>query len=85
MAWPLKFMELSTHIGDFRLGIIFAPKHGCFGAEPSLELASCCKVDVVNGAAGFLIPGVFEISLTTNSAGFRLFKNSFAASSVSNF
>ena len=53
--------------------------------KPSLELASCCKVDVVNGAAGFLVPGVFEISLTTNSAGFRLFKNSLAASSVSNF
>jgi DNA topoisomerase IA len=36
--------------------------------KPSLELASCCRVEVVNGAAGLRVPGVFEISLTMNSA-----------------
>ena len=53
--------------------------------KPSLALASCCKVDVVNGAAGLRVPGVLEMLLTVNVAGLRLVRNSCAASSESNF
>ena len=56
-----------------------------FELKPSLELASCCKVEVVNGAAGLRVPGVFAMSETVNFAPWRLSRKARASSSVSNF
>jgi hypothetical protein len=50
--------------------------------NPSLRDASCCKVEVVNGAAGVLLPGFFSMALTLNSASETCFKNFSASASV---
>ena len=36
--------------------------------KPSFRDASCCNVDVVNGAAGFLVDGLVSMDETTCSA-----------------
>ena len=53
--------------------------------KPSLALASCCSVEVVKGALGLRVPGVFETLATLKFAVFRLSRKSVAAFSVSNF
>ena len=50
---------------------------------PSLLLASCCKVLVVNGAAGLRVLGLLVISVTAKVAFSSDCKNAVAASSVS--
>ena len=47
--------------------------------KPNLLEASCCKVEVVNGAEGERLPGFFSIALTLNVAPTTSFKN-FSAS-----
>ena len=48
--------------------------------KPSLRLASCCRVEVVNGGAGFFSAGFFSILLTVYSAPMHLFRNATACS-----
>ena len=53
--------------------------------KPSLELASCCKVEVVNGAAGLRVPGVLVMFETVNFVPLKLPKKASASFSVANF
>jgi hypothetical protein len=38
----------------------------CVTEKPSFLAASCCNVEVVNGAAGFLVAGFFSKLATLN-------------------
>lgn len=49
----------------------------------SLRAASCCNVEVVNGAVGDFLAGLVSKSATVNSALMCLFKNASASSLVS--
>jgi hypothetical protein len=38
------------------------------GAKPSLRLASCCRVEVVNGGGGLRLAGLASTLATMNAA-----------------
>ena len=52
--------------------------------NPSFRLASCCKVDVVNGAAGDFSAGFTSKFLILKVAFLHFSKNAIASASVSN-
>ena len=54
-----------------------------FELKPSFAFASCCRVDVVNGAPGLRLPGDLLMSDTLKDAPLRPSKNSWASASVS--
>ena len=55
----------------------------CDTEYPSFLLASCCKVEVVKGAAGLRVPGFTSTELTIKSDPIQLSKNFKAWSLVS--
>ena len=56
----------------------------CATVYPSLRAASCCKVEVVNGAAGLFFTGRVTMSSMVKDAFLQLSRNAFASSFVFN-
>ena len=54
----------------------------CDTENPSLRPASCCSVDVVNGAAGDLVSGFFSTDDTVNRAVTHFSRNACTSSAV---
>ncbi len=54
----------------------------CDTENPNLRAASCCKVDVVKGAAGFLVAGFFSRLATLNCASTHFCKKACASSKL---
>jgi hypothetical protein len=46
--------------------------------KPSLRLASCCSVEVVNGGAGDFFAGLVSMSATEKSAGMHFSRKAFS-------
>ena len=56
---------VGTHIGDLtRFVELLGKKHGFADTVTSLRLASCCRVDVVNGCGRHVFPAFTWMSLT---------------------
>ena len=49
--------------------------------NPNFKLASCCKVDVVNGAAGFLVAGFIVTASTLKFTDLQESNNAVTSSS----
>ena len=52
--------------------------------NPSFKLASCCNVDVVNGAEGFFVAGFLSTEVTLKFLPIELSKNDSVSANVSN-
>ena len=56
----------------------------CATENPNFRAASCCKVDVVKGAAGVLFPGFVSTDEIVNDAFLASFKKASASCSFAN-